>query len=102
MSLFHASDKLNNLSERRYNGDRKDIPKILQNYFFHTRNFLTEIIKVGRKRPNINFYTLKRLILFQEKIGLHYTKMETPGTKVRSQWWTDPRVEFGLQNRRHR
>lgn len=95
MSLFHISDKLNHLSQRRYTN--KGVARILENYNFYTRNFYLRVIK-GHKVLNV--YVLKRIRMFQESIGMQYKQEFLPGERIRNQIWVDPRIEIGMQNRR--
>lgn len=99
MSLYHMSNKLNELSSRRYSQGRKDIPKILNNYHRLTLPFG---IMWTRGAVTINGYLIKRLLTFSNMVPAYFHVEEMPGAKARSQFWVDPRVEFGLQNRRRR
>lgn len=100
MSLYHLADKLNHLSDRRYNKGRSDIPKVLVNYYRFT---LSLFIPVTRgKNYNLVNYIRQRLETFQNLPPLEWVPTSMPGERARSQWWVDPRVEFGIQNRRER
>lgn len=97
MSLYHIADKLNHLSDRRYNKGRHDIPKILANYYRFTLS-----LSIPRNWILTN-YVRQRLETFQSLPPLEeWVPQAMPAERVRSQWWADPRVEFGLQNRRER
>ena len=100
MSLYHIADKLNHLSNRRYNKGRSDIPKILANYYRFT---LSLSIPVTRgKNYNLVNYVRQRLKTFRNFLPSEWASQAMPAERVRNQWWVDPRVEFGIQNRRER
>lgn len=99
MSLYHITNKLNQLSDRRYSKGRSDIPKILRNY---NRLTLPFDITWVRGAITINGYLIKRLLTFSNVIPAYFHIEEMPGERARNQWWVDPRVEYGLQNRRRR
>lgn len=103
MSLFHLSDKLNHLSERRYSKGRSDIPKVLNNYSRCTLP-LQELlnIKYMRGMVTINNYVIRRLITFVRTLPPLFFEAPMPGENIRNYRWSDPRVEFGMQNRRER
>ena len=86
MSLLHVS-------ERRYTHGYKDIPKVLRNYF----NFLT---LTGLGRASLNAYVRRRVYTFSQYLPDNWIMRPMPGEAARNQFWTDPRVEFALQNRR--
>lgn len=96
MSLYHIADKLNHLSDRRYNKGRHDIPKILANYYRFTLS-----LSIPRNWILTN-YVRQRLQTFRNFLPSEWVPQAMPAERVRSQWWVDPRVEFGLQNRRER
>ena len=100
MSLHHLSDKLNHLSERRYRKGRSDIPKVISNYYRYTLSFM--ITKINNKQTALVNYLRRRLDTFSNLPPLNWVPSPMPGEHVRQQWWVDPRVEFGLQNRRER
>ena len=100
MSLFHLSDKLNHLSERRYSKGRSDIPKVLNNYYFYKMSFMVPFIR--GKDYSINNYILRRLDTFSNLPPLEWVPQPMPGENIRNYRWSDPRVEFGMQNRRER
>lgn len=101
MSLYHLADKLNHLSDRRYNKGRSDIPKILANYY---RFLLAHHVQSTRGNNfTITCYTRMRLQTFQNLPPVEmWVPQAMPAENIRHQWWVDPRVEFGLQNRRER
>ena len=100
MSLYHIADKLNHLSDRRYNKGRHDIPKILANYYRFT---LSLSIPVTRgKNYNLVNYIRQRLQTFRNFLPSEWVPQAMPAENIRNQWWVDPRVEFGIQNRRER
>ena len=96
MSLYHIADKLNHLSDRRYSKGRHDIPKILANYYRFTLS-----LSIPRNWILTN-YVRQRLQTFRNFLPSEWVPQAMPAERVRSQWWVDPRVEFGLQNRRER
>lgn len=96
MSLYHIADKLNHLSDRRYNKGRHDIPKILANYYRFTLS-----LSIHRNWILTN-YVRQRLQTFRNFLPSEWVPQAMPAERVRNQWWTDPRVEFGMQNRRER
>ena len=96
MSLYHIADKLNHLSDRRYNKGRHDIPKILANYYRFTLS-----LSIPRNWILTN-YVRQRLQTFRNFLPSEWVPQAMPAERVRSQWWVDPRVEFGIQNRRER
>ena len=96
MSLYHIADKLNHLSDRRYNKGRHDIPKILANYYRFTLS-----LSIPRNWILTN-YIRQRLQTFRNFLPSEWVPQAMPAERVRNQWWVDPRVEFGLQNRRER
>ena len=96
MSLYHIADKLNHLSDRRYNKGRHDIPKILANYYRFTLS-----LSIPRNWILTN-YVRQRLQTFRNFLPSEWVPQAMPGENVRNQWWVDPRVEFGIQNRRER
>ena len=96
MSLYHIADKLNHLSDRRYNKGRHDIPKILANYYRFTLS-----LSIPRNWTLTN-YVRQRLKTFQNFLPSEWAPQAMPAERVRNQWWVDPRVEFGIQNRRER
>ena len=96
MSLYHIADKLNHLSDRRYNKGRHDIPKILANYYRFTLS-----LSIPRNWILTN-YVRQRLQTFRNFLPSEWVPQAMPAERVRNQWWVDPRVEFGLQNRRER
>ena len=100
MSLFHLSDKLNHLSNRRYSKGRHDIPKILANYYMYKMSFMISVIR--GKNLALSNYILRRLDTFSNLPPLEWVPQPMPAENVRNQWWVDPRVEFGMQNRRER
>lgn len=96
MSLYHIADKLNHLSDRRYNKGRHDIPKILANYYRFTLS-----LSIPRNWILTN-YVRQRLQTFRNFLPSEWVPQAMPAERVRNQWWVDPRVEFGIQNRRER
>ena len=96
MSLYHIADKLNHLSDRRYNKGRHDIPKILANYYRFTLS-----LSIPRNWILTN-YVRQRLQTFRNFLPSEWVPQAMPAERVRNQWWVDPRGEFGLQNRRER
>ena len=96
MSLYHIADKLNHLSDRRYNKGRHDIPKILANYYRFTLS-----LSIPRNWTLTN-YVRQRLKTFRNFLPSGWAPQAMPAERVRNQWWVDPRVEFGIQNRRER
>ena len=96
MSLYHIADKLNHLSDRRYNKGRHDIPKILANYY----RFILSL-SIPRNWTLTN-YVRQRLQTFRNFLPPEWASQAMPAERVRNQWWVDPRVEFGIQNRRER
>ena len=96
MSLYHIADKLNHLSDRRYNKGRHDIPKILANYYRFTLS-----LSIPRNWTLTN-YVRQRLNTFRNFLPSEWASQAMPAERVRNQWWVDPRVEFGIQNRRER
>lgn len=104
MSLYHSANKLNQLSKRRY-GTTRNIPKILMNYHYYrciTSDVAISPVKVIMAiEMSINTYTNRRLKLLADP-PVNYVHTEMPGERARLSFWTDPRVEFGLQNRRRR
>ena len=96
MSLYHIADKLNHLSDRRYNKGRSDIPKILANYYRFTLS-----LSIPRNWILTN-YVRQRLQTFRNFLPSEWVPQAMPAERVRKRWWVDPRVEFGLQNRRER
>ena len=96
MSLYHIADKLNHLSDRRYNKGRHDIPKVLANYYRFTLS-----LSIPRNWILTN-YVRQRLQTFRNFLPSEWVPQAMPAERVRNQWWVDPRVEFGLQNRRER
>ena len=96
MSLYHIADKLNHLSDRRYNKGRHDIPKILANYYRFTLS-----LSIPRNWTLTN-YVRQRLKTFRNFLPSEWAPQAMPAERVRNQWWVDPRVEFGIQNRRER
>ena len=96
MSLYHIADKLNHLSDRRYNKGRHDIPKILANYYRFTLS-----LSIPRNWILTN-YIRQRLQTFRNFLPSEWVPQAMPAERVRNQWWVDPRVEFGIQNRRER
>ena len=100
MSLYHVADKLNHLSDRRYNKGRHDIPKILANY---SRFSLSIPVPITRSRNwLLTNYIGHRSEIFQNLPPLEWESQSMPAERVRKRWWVDPRVEFGIQNRRER
>lgn len=100
MSLYHISDRLNQLSDRRYKG-RGDIPKILANYYRYI--LALHIPYIRGKNYTINCYTRMRLQTFQNLPPVEmWIPQAMPAERTLQQWWVDPRVEFGIQNRRER
>ena len=100
MSLYHIADKLNHLSNRRYSKGRHDIPKILANYYRYTLSFPVPVTR-GKNYSLVN-YLRQRVETFQNLPPLTWAPQAMPAERVRNQWWVDPRVEFGIQNRRER
>ena len=96
MSLYHIADKLNHLSDRRYNKGRHDMPKILANYYRYTLS-----LYIPRNWTLTN-YVRQRLQTFRNFLPSEWVPQAMPAERVRNQWWVDPRVEFGIQNRRER
>ena len=96
MSLYHIADKLNHLSDRRYNKGRSDIPKILANYYRFTLS-----LSIPRNWTLTN-YVRQRLKTFRNFLPSEWAPQAMPAERVRNQWWVDPRVEFAIQNRRER
>ena len=96
MSLYHIADKLNHLSNRRYSKGRHDIPKILANYYRYTLS-----LYIPRNWTLTN-YVRQRLQTFRNFLPSEWASQAMPAERVRNQWWVDPRVEFGIQNRRER
>ena len=96
MSLYHIADKLNHISDRRYNKGRHEIPKILANYYRFTLS-----LSIPRNCILTN-YVRQRLQTFRNFLPSEWVPQAMPAERVRNQWWVDPRVEFGLQNRRER
>ena len=96
MSLYHIADKLNHLSDRRYSKGRHDIPKILANYYRFTLS-----LSIPRNWILTN-YVRQRLQTFRNFLPSEWVPQAMPAERVRNQWWVDPRVEFGIQNRRER
>ena len=96
MSLYHIAGKLNHLSDRRYNKGRHDIPKILANYYRFTLS-----LSIPRNWTLTN-YVRQRLKTFRNFLPSEWAPQAMPAERVRNQWWVDPRVEFGIQNRRER
>ena len=96
MSLYHIADKLNHLSDRRYNKGRSDIPKILANYYRYTLS-----LSIPRNWTLTN-YVRQRLQTFRNFLPSEWAPQAMPAENIRNQWWVDPRVEFGIQNRRER
>ena len=96
MSLYHIADKLNHLSNRRYSKGRHDIPKILANYYRYTLS-----LPIPRNWILTN-YVRQRLKTFRNFLPSEWASQAMPAERVRNQWWVDPRVEFGIQNRRER
>ena len=100
MSLLHSSNKLNQLSNRRYNKGRHDIPKILENYLLFVRNITSPILRGAVK---LSMYVVKRAFIFQGNFNLaEFYKNDMPGMQAREQRWSDPRVEFAIRNPRER
>ena len=96
MSLYHIADKLNHLSNRRYSKGRHDIPKILANYYRYTLS-----LSIPRNWILTN-YVRQRLKTFRNFLPSEWVPQAMPAENIRNQWWVDPRVEFGIQNRRER
>lgn len=102
MSLIHISDNLSLLSSRIYTRNEavNHIARILVNYNMYVKIFTDE--RFFSRTTKIRIYTNRRIRFFQEDMGYGFWQEDMPGENVRSQWWVDPRVEFGLQNRRRR